>query len=271
MVNIMLHSKRFGQIPVSFIIVCVILSALPLIPGLLVKTPLKKTHQSPKLIVQIKKPVKKPAKFVWHPPHTIKSWTTTYRRSRFRLTQIPRCKHIETLLTYDPSGETLGKAKRRVGGISAMSGSFHHSQSYALADFFQRGGRIISPARTGRIFLVILPDGSIDLTKDYAKHKRRPGVSGMAMGQVLVPWQRDGFGIGFANRDTDRMAMALNRNYIFVIQGKSDLWTLASYIKNKLPVKIAANSDGGHVVRGTAPVHVVFRWKPKGIVRDLLK
>jgi hypothetical protein len=267
----MILKKRMGQTLITFIAACVLISILTLMSGLFMAAPSKK----PLVVVKSIPPVKKQKRIIvrhaWHPSHVVKSWTTTYKGHRLHVIQLPRCQHLETMLTYNPSGETFAQAKRRVGGAAIMSGSFHHSQSFSLADFLQRDGRVLSPARTGRIFLVILPDGSVDLTKNYGKYKRKPGVSAMAMGQVLVPWQPDGFGTGFANRHTDRMALALNRNYIYIIQGQADLWALASYIKHKLPVRIAANSDGGHVVRGSAPVHVVFRWKPKGIVRELLK
>ena len=214
-----------------------------------------------------KKPVKRP----WHPPHVIKSWTNRHKGKTFRVVQLPRCKHLETLITYNPYGETFKQAKRRTMGAAVMSGSFHNSQSYALADFLQRDGRVLSPAKTGRYFLAILPDGSIDLTNDYSKYKHKKATSAMAMGQRLVPLMRDGFSLTFMNEQTDRMAIAVNKNFIFIIQGHSDIWRLSDFIEKKLPVKIAVNSDGGHVIRGKAPIHVVFRWKLKGIAEELLK
>jgi len=63
------------------------------------------------------------------------------------------------------------------------------------------------------------------------------------------------------NRVTDRMALGLSHDYIFIVQGKSDIWRLADFMQEKLPCDVAVNSDGGHVVRGRAPVHIVFRWR----------
>jgi hypothetical protein len=83
----------------------------------------------------------------------------------------------------------------------------------------------------------------------------------MALGQRLIPLQRDGFSLAFMNRVTDRMAIGVNDYFIFIVQGKSSIWRLADFMRRKLPCKTAINSDGGHVVRGKAPVHIVFRWK----------
>lgn len=267
----MRYLKRYKFAIFLLISVCIFWCIFPLMSRFLVAAPTAKKTATVKPVEPAKQTVKKAAKQEWHPPHIVKTWTTSHNGSKFRITQIPRCGHVETLFTYDPTGETIGQAKRRVNGITAISGSFHHPQSYVLADFFQMNGRILAPARTGRAFLVVLADGSIDITKNYAKYKGKPKVSAMAMGQVLVPWQRDGFSASFMKQKTDRMAIAMNRNYIFIVQGKCSIYTLASYIKKNLPVHIAVNSDGGHVVRGVAPVHVVFRWKPKGIARELLK
>jgi hypothetical protein len=197
----------------------------------------------------------------WHPPHRVKVWKAVYKGKTFRITQLPRCEHVETLITYNPSGETLGRAKKRTGGIAACTGSFHNSRSMALADFFQRDGSLISGSKTGRPFLAVDENGKVKISKNYASVKRKPGVSALALGQHLVPFETKGFSRGFMNRQTDRMAIGINDSFIFIVQGKSDIWSLAGFFKRKLPVKAAVNSDGGHVVRGKAPVHIVFRWK----------
>lgn len=202
-----------------------------------------------------------PVKETWHPPHVVKVWTTKHKGRIFRVIQLPRCRHMEAVITYNPSGETLAAAKKRVGGAAAMTGSFHHPKTFALADFLQRDGRISSGAKTGRWFLAMYPDGKVAISGDYCAVKGKEGVSALALGQRLVPLQYDGFSKAFMNRVTDRMAIGMNDNFIFIVQGKSDVWRLADFMKTKLPVDIAVNSDGGHVVRGVAPVHVVFRWK----------
>jgi hypothetical protein len=131
----------------------------------------------------------------------------------------------------------------------------------ALADFLQRGGNVISPARTGRSYMAVYANGMLDISHDYSMVKGKSGISALALGQRLLPLQMDGFSKAFMNKQTDRMAVALNSNYVFLIQGKSDIWRLSHFIKSKLPATSAVNCDGGHVVRGKGPVHIVFRWK----------
>lgn len=176
---------------------------------------------------------------------------------------MPRCEHLEAVFTYNPSGETLGQAKKRVGGVASCSGSFHNPHSMVLADFFQRDGSVLTGARTGRGFFAVEDNGKMEISRNYTKVKGKSGVSALALGQFLIPLQNDGFPVGFMNRTTDRMAIGLNDNFIFIVQGKSDIWSLAAFMHDRLPVKVAINSDGGHVVRGKAPVHIVFRWRKK--------
>lgn len=197
----------------------------------------------------------------WHPPHVVKVWMATHKGRVFRVTQLPHCEHLETVITYDPAGETLARARERMGGIAACTGSFHNSRTMALADFLQRNGSLISSARTGRSFVAIREDGRLDISNDYPGVKRNPQFSALALGQRLVPLRQDGFSTAFMNRVTDRMAIGLNSNFIFIVQGRSDIWRLADFMQHKLPVTTAINCDGGHVVRGKAPVHLVFRWR----------
>lgn len=202
-----------------------------------------------------------PPESQWHPPHVVKVWLTSYRGRTYRVTQIPRCAHVETVIAYNPRGETLRQAKARLGGMAASTGSFHNPRSMALADFLQSGGRIVSPARTGRPFVAIDRAGGIRISGDYSVVKGKPEASALALGQRLVPLMTDGFSKAFMNRVTDRMAVGLNRNFIFIVQGKTSIWRLSEYLRKQLPVTSAINCDGGHVVRGKGPVHLVFRWR----------
>ncbi len=202
-----------------------------------------------------------PKQTSWHPPHVVKVWLTNYRGHTYRITQIPRCEHVETVIAYNPSGETLQQAKKRLGGMAASTGSFHNPKSMALADFLQSKGSIVSPARTGRAFVAIDKHGGVDISGDYEKVKADPGASAIALGQRLVPLARDGFTVAFMNRITDRMAVGLNTNYIFIVQSKTSIWRLSEFLRTQLPVTTAINCDGGHVVRGKGPVHLVFRWR----------
>lgn len=201
-----------------------------------------------------------PVKSNWHPSHKVKLWRTWYKGRTFLVAQLPRCEHMECVIAYNPSGETPEEAKKRLGGAAVCTGSFHHPRTMALADFLQREGSVISAATTGRSFVSIKEDG-IDISRDYASVKGKPGISALALGQQLIPLQRDGFSNKFMNELTGRMAIGLNNNYIFIVRGKSDIWKLASFMKNALPCDTAVNSDGGHVLYGKAPVHLVFRWK----------
>ena len=53
----------------------------------------------------------------------------------------------------------------------------------------------------------------------------------------------------------------MESGHAFIVQGKSDIWRLAEFMQEKLHVDVAVNADGGHVVHGRAPVHIVFRWR----------
>lgn len=268
------HARRWGYYIARLILILVFL-----VVAINLMLPFVSHREKPKTTPKIKRAVVvlKPAdsshilggvqqvkKSKWHPPHVLKVWMTKHKGRTFRVTQLPRCEHIETLITYDGSGETLKQAKLRTGGIAACTGSFHNPQTMALADFLQRNGAVVSPARTGRCFMAVHADGSLQISGDYGAVKGRTGVSALALGQRLLPLQQDGFSKAFMNEVTDRMAVALNKNFIFIIQGKSDIWRLADFIAHKLPANSAINCDGGHVVRGKGPVHIVFRWKKGG-------
>jgi len=197
-----------------------------------------------------------------HPRHIVKVWLTTHKGRTFRVIQLPRCEHMEAVVAYNQNGETKEEAKERLGGVAVCTGAFHSPQSMALADFYQSEGAILSGAKTGRWFFAILEDGQMDLSGDYGLFKGAPGVTALALGQRLAPvLHRDGFSTRFMNRVTDRMALAMSHDYVFIVQGKSDIWRLADFIQKTLPVHTALNCDGGHVVRGRAPIHIVFRWK----------
>ena len=202
-------------------------------------------------------------KTTWHPPHVLKVWLTVFRGRTYRVTQLPRCEHVETLISYNPRGETLREAKNRLGGIAASTGSFHNPESMVLADFLQRKGTIMCPARKGRCFVAVDGIGALSISGDYNTIKRDPRFSAIALGQRLVPLMQDGFSIAFMNKVTDRMAVGLNQNYIFIVQGKTSIWRLSEFMRTELPIRTAINCDGGHVVRGKGPVHLVFRWRQK--------
>lgn len=136
--------------------------------------------QSMVTLPPVKKDVPKTAiaeKKTWHPRHQMKVWTTRYGGASYRVIQLPRCEHLETVITYTPNGETFQQAKTRIGGIAVMSGSFHHPQSFSLADLLQREGTIANPAMTKRYFLVISAQGIPSISGDYAQYLRKPGVS----------------------------------------------------------------------------------------------
>jgi len=196
-----------------------------------------------------------------HPKHVVKVWLTTHRGRTFRVIQLPRCEHMEAVIAYEPAGETNEKAKERLDGAAVCTGSFHNSKTMALADFLQRKGSVTSGASTGRWFFAIMGNGELDISDNYMLVKGKAGVSALALGQRLVPLYKDGFSTAFMNRVTDRMALGLSHDYLFIVQGKSDIWRLADFMATKLPCKIAVNADGGHVVRGRSPVHIVFRWR----------
>jgi hypothetical protein len=195
------------------------------------------------------------------PDHAVKRRTERYRGRAFRVTRLPRCEHIEAVIASNPAGETNEQARKRLDGIAVCSGSFHHPRTMSVADFLQKDGEVVSAASTGRWFFAVTADGQLDICGDYPGLKGKPGVSAVALGQRLVPLYRDGFSKAFMNRVTDRMALGLSRDSIYIVEGRSDIWRLAEFMQKRLPCTIAINSDGGHVVRGRSPVHVVFRWR----------
>jgi hypothetical protein len=190
-----------------------------------------------KVVVYHSERLPAPAK---HVAHEVKAWTTRYRGRIFRVMQ---------------------QAKLRLGGVAVSTGAFHNPRTFSPADFIQRGGRQLGPARTGRWMFMILADQTLQISDNYMLVRKDRGIEAIALGQRLVPFHRDGFSTAFINAVTDRNAIGLSVDHIYIVQGRSDLWHLAEFMKTKLPVKIAVNTDGGHVLRGRAPTHIVFRWR----------
>ncbi len=201
-------------------------------------------------------------KDTYHPPHRVKVWMLRYRGRVFRIVQLPRCADIQVILSFAPRGETLLRAKKRLGGVAVCTDGFVHSTSYALADFLQDRGRQLSRAATGRWMLVIYDTGKLDISANYMFVKGNRGVTAAALGQRLVPLQKDGFTLAFMNRDTDRMGIGLSRHHIFIAAGTSDIWRFSKLFQDVLHCRVAINTDGGHVVRGKTSTHIVFRWRP---------
>ncbi len=197
----------------------------------------------------------------YHPPHVVKVWMVEHRGRVFRCIQLPRCEHLEVILSLDWKGQTLEEAKRRHGGIAACTDGFVHSRNLTPADFLQTGGRRLSRAVTGRWMLVIHDGGAMDIHGNYFLVKGREGVTAAALGQRLVPLAYDGFSKAFMNRVTDRMGIGLTNHHIFIAAGRSDIWRFSKLFSEVLNCKVAINTDGGHVVRGRSSTHIVFRWK----------
>jgi hypothetical protein len=193
--------------------------------------------------------------------HTVKTFATKYQGRTFHVTRLPRCLHIEMVIANNPAGETKEQAEKRLGGVAICSGSFHHPRTLSIADFLQSNGEVIQDPTTSRWFVVVTQAGTVDISNNYTQFKGKPGISALALGQRLVPLHRDGFSHAFMKQVTDRMAIGLTDDYIFVVETKSDIYQLASFVKNQLHCTAAVNSDGGHVVHGKAPVHIVFRWR----------
>ncbi|NLB96963.1 MAG: hypothetical protein GX785_14805 [Armatimonadetes bacterium] len=195
----------------------------------------------------------------WHPRHQSKTWLTKYRGRIFRTTQLPRCEHVEMLVTYHPApGVTRAQVKQRTGAIVVCTGSYHHPQTMALADYLQRDGRVLMGRRTQRGILTSDTTKVVDILDEIVRGNE---VSALALGSRLVPFKLDGFSVAFANKQTDRMAIGLTKGYIFVVQGVSDLWCLGRFFEEVLGCSKAINADGGHVVKGRGPVHIAFRWR----------
>jgi len=72
-----------------------------------------------------------------------------------------------------------------------------------------------------------------------------PTINALALGQRLVPFHHDSFSVRFANLLTDRMALSFSRHYLYLVQGKSNLWLMGRFIEEKLYANQAINLDGG--------------------------
>ncbi len=224
-----------------------------------VEPPLPPPVPKPKPVQVVIPLPKPPPQRKWHSSHHVKVWLTNYESRIFRTVQIPRCEHVEMVVTYVPApGETCAQVKRRTRAIAVCSGSYHHPQSMALADFLQRGGKVLMPRRTVRGILTTDPEQVADILDQMVRGK---GRSALALGSRLVPFKLDGFSRAFANQQTDRMAVGLTKGYIFIVQGKSDLWRLGHFLREGLGCAKGINADGGHVVKGRGPVHIAFRWR----------
>lgn len=163
------------------------------------------------------------------------------------------------LVTYHPApGVTRAQVKQRTGAIVVCTGSYHHPQTMALADYLQRDGRVLMARRTQRGILTSDTTKVVDILDEIIRGNE---VSALALGSRLVPFKLDGFSVAFANRQTDRMAIGITKGYIFVVQGVSDLWRLGRFFEEVLGCSKAINADGGHVVKGRGPVHIAFRWR----------
>lgn len=198
-----------------------------------------------------------------HPKHEVKVWLTKFRGFTFSVIQLPRCNHVEVIPTYEPAGETKEAAKKRLGGFAVCSGNFYDCKTNCPVDYFRRGGNVIKGREVGRFFLAIHPDRQIKLSHDYQWLKANPNINAVALGQVLKPFQLDGFSLEFQNQPKDRMGLGFTSAYIYIVQGKTDVWTFAAFFDKVLKCNEAINTDGGHVVRGKSPFHVVFRWFKK--------
>ncbi len=196
-----------------------------------------------------------------HPHHQLIVWTTTYQKTIFRVIKLPRCQHLETIITYNPPGETKEQAKKRMEGIAVCTANFYNTQTLKPVDYFRRYGIEITGKEVGRPYLAIYNDGWLEVSDNYQYIRKNPKIDALALGQLLVPFNFNGFSIFFANIETDRMALAFSKNYFYIVQGKSNLWRLSKFIKVKLYCDLAINTDGGHAVKGYSPFHLVFRWK----------
>ena len=196
-----------------------------------------------------------------HPRHEARVWTTKFRKTIFRVVKLPNCNHLETIITYRLPGETKECAKKRLGGVAVCTACFYNPTNLRPVDFFRRNGKITVGREIGRPFLKINENGPIEISRDYSTLYQDPSCDALALGPQLVPYYHDGFSMDFASQKTDRMALAMTRNYLYIVQGKTNLKTLEKFINKKLRSNSAINTDGGHSVKGYSPFHLVFRWK----------
>ncbi|AKM82733.1 TPA: hypothetical protein DD449_00660 [Candidatus Berkelbacteria bacterium] len=202
-----------------------------------------------------------------HPKHIVKPWVTKYKGATFLVVQLPRCNHVEAVISYEPGGEKKERAKKRLGGFAVCSGNFYDCRTNLPVDYFRRNGVKVKGREVGRYFLAIHPDGRINLSQDYQLLNKNKEIDAVALGQMIKPFRYDGFKTVFIDAETDRMGMGFTSGYIYIVQSRTNIRTLASFFANVLKCDEAINTDGGHVVKGKSPFHIVFRWHkaPKNI------
>jgi hypothetical protein len=194
-----------------------------------------------------------------HPRHEISVFRKKKYGRNFLVIVIPRCEHVEAVFADLPEKETIKEARERLHGFAAMSASFYNPKNNNHVDFVKRFGKVNYPRTTKRYFLIKNYDGSFEITNDLEKVKQAQFA--LALGQMLVDFQLDGFSLHFVNMITPRMALGLNPKNIFIVQSTSDLWRLSKFMKEDLGCDQAINTDGGHVIKGTSRSHIVFIWK----------
>lgn len=196
-----------------------------------------------------------------HPKHEVTEDIFKFQKRTLHVVTLPRCEHLDVFFTNNPRGETVQQAKLRIKGIAASTGCYYHTGTYKAVDLLRRDGVKLSDRNAGRYFLIILPSGELLISNNSKLLELYPDADAVALGQILVPFSFDGFSVRFANKITQRMALGFTKDRVYIVSGKSNLWTLSKFMKEKLNCDIAINCDGGHTVRGHSPFHLVFRWK----------
>ena len=204
-----------------------------------------------------------------HPRHQVVCWTTKYKGTTFRVIKFPHCRHVETIISDNPPGETVRHAKKRWHGFAASTACFYNTKTLLPVDFFRRNGKIKVGREVGRRILAISKVEPLKIQNSLDFLRSKLTSDALALGSLVKPFSLDGFSIAFANINTDRMSLALSPKYLYIVQAKTNLWKMSQFTKERLPCNAAINTDGGHAVKGKSPYHLVFRWKNRSSLKVL--
>ena len=185
----------------------------------------------------------------WHPRHQSKTWLTKYRGRIFRTTQLPRCEHVEMLVTYHPApGVTRAQVKQRTGAIVVCTGSYHHPQTMALADYLQRDGRVLMARRTQRFMLTSDTTKVVDILDEIIRGNEVSACPASRLCRLLM--------VSRSRSPTGRPTawQSASPKAIFVVQGLRP-------VAPRLEVSAAYDQRRWRAWPRSRLVHIAFRWR----------
>ncbi len=196
-----------------------------------------------------------------HPSHEVLVSVVRYQHRIFHVVRLPRCEHLEAVITNEPSGETLAQAKQRMGGVASIPAP-SMTPTASLSPISSSATAPSNPAPPPAAGCSSSPPTASSTSPATTRStKASPASPRWPWASASSPSTATASTTSCMKRRTERMAIGLTKEDIYLVEANTDIPRLAAFMKNKLKVEIALNSDGGHVVHGNAPVHLIFRWR----------